>query len=386
MATYGGGGGFSPSSSAAVSIAVAAAGSPAVAYQVDASHDGRQAHGALSTSSLTKKWSRTLGGTPGIAGQGMISYPVIAGGRVFVTASNHGYQLYALDVSTGAIDWSTGLGAVGLSGLAYDGRQLFDLNGSGLLTAYVAGTGQELWVTQMPGAWSFMGAPTAYDGVVYVTGSGDFGTVYAVSEADGQVRVATDVMGGDGTPAVDSTGIYVSYAGPQDYRLRLGGQLVWHYAGCCAGGGGSTPVLHGDHVYARGSWPLDAPLILSQSLGTQAGTFASDTAPAFDNTNMYTLQGGNLVAVSPSGRPNRWTFKNGSLVTAPVVNNGVVYVGGSGGRVYGVSATSGAELWSAAAGPYMASGTESAGVPAGMAIGGGRLVVPAGNVLTAFGD
>jgi outer membrane protein assembly factor BamB len=358
-----------------------------VAYQVDASHDGRQAHGALSTSSLTKKWSRTLGGTPEIAGQGMLSYPVIARGRVFVTANNHGYQLDALNVSTGAIDWSTGLGAVGLSGLAYDGRHLFDLNGSGLLTAYVASTGQELWVTQMPGAWSFMGAPTAYDGVVYVTGSGNFGTVYAVSEADGQVRVATDVMGGDGTPAVDSTGIYVSYAGPQDYRFSLGGQLVWHYAGCCAGGGGSTPVLHGNYVYARGSWPLDTPLILSKSLGTQAGTFASDTAPAFDNTNMYTLQGGNLVAVSPSGSPNRWTFKDGSLVTAAVVNNGVVYVGGSGGRVYGVSATSGTELWSAAAGLYMAApGTESVGVPIGMAIGGGRLVVPAGNVLTAFGD
>jgi outer membrane protein assembly factor BamB len=91
--------------------------------------------------------------------------------------------------------------------------------------------------------------------------------------------------------------------------------------------------------------------------------------------------------VFPSGGPSRWTFTNGSLVTAPVVSNGVVYAGSSKGRVYGVSASSGARLWSAAAGPYMAApGTESVGLPIGMAIGGGRLVVPAGNVLTAFGD
>jgi outer membrane protein assembly factor BamB len=387
VATYGGSSSFSPSSSAAVSVAVATAGSPAVAFQVDARHDGRQAHGALIAGSLTRKWSRTLGGTPETPGQAMIGYPVIAGGRVFVTANNQGYQLYALNASTGAIDWSVGLGGTsGLARLAYDGRRLFDLNDSGYLTAYEASTGRELWVTELPDQWYFAGAPTAYDGVVYITGAGVGGTVYAVSEADGRVRLAVAVLGGDGTPAVDNTGIYVSYAGPQDYRFSLGGQLVWQYEGCCSGGGGSTPVLHGSYVYARGSWPLDTPLILSKSLGAQAGTVASDAAPAFDNTNMYTLQGGNLVAVSPSGSPKRWTFSNGSLVSAPVVNNGVVYAGGSSGRVYGVSASSGAKLWSAAAGPYMATGTEAVGLPIGMAIGGGRLIVPAGNVLTAFGD
>jgi outer membrane protein assembly factor BamB len=384
VAAYSGSSSFSPSSSAAVGVAVAAAGSPAVAFQEDARHDGRQAHGALIAGSLTKKWSRTLGGTDG---NGVIGYPVIARGRVFVTANNHGYQLYALKASTGAVEWSVGLGGTsGLTGLAYDGRRLFDLNGSGFLTAYKASTGRELWVTQLPYQWDFRGAPTAYDGVVYITGAGVGGTVYAVSEADGRVRQDVDVLGGDGTPAVDNTGIYVSYAGPLDYRFSLGGQLVWQYEEAF-GGGGSTPALHGNYVYARGSWPLDPPLILSKSLGTRVGTFASDAAPAFDSTNMYTLQGGNLVALSPSGSSKRWTYKNGSLVSAPVVSNGVVYIGSSAGRVYGISATSGVKVWSAAAGPYMTPATtESVMVPVGMAIGGGRLIVPAGNVLAAFGD
>jgi outer membrane protein assembly factor BamB len=208
--------------------------------------------------------------------------------------------------------------------------------------------------------------------------------VYAVSEADGAFRWYGLVLNGYmSSPAVDNSGVYVSYVGPQNYRFSLGGQLVWHYAGTGEGGGGSTPVLHGGDVYARGYF--DAPLILGKSSGAVLGTFASVSAPAFDSTNMYTLQGGNLVAVSPSGSPNRWTFRNGSLDTAPVLNNGVVYIGSSTGRVYGVSARSGTRLWTGTAGTAIAGPVED-GIQTGLAIGGGLLVVPAGNVLTAFGD
>ena len=90
--------------------------------------------------------------------------------------------------------------------------------------------------------------------------------------------------------------------------------------------------------------------------------------------------------MAPSGSPSRWTFKNGSLVTAPVVNNGVVYIGTSDGRVYGVSASSGAKVWTGTAGPFISGPAEDVGLQSGTAIGGGLLVVPAGNVLTAFGD
>jgi outer membrane protein assembly factor BamB len=69
------------------------------------------------------------------------------------------------------------------------------------------------------------------------------------------------------------------------------------------------------------------------------------------------------------------------LVTAPVVNNGVVYVGSSTGTVYGVS-TTGKQVWSGTAGTQIVGPNSDIA----MAIGGGLLVVPAGNVLTAFGD
>jgi eukaryotic-like serine/threonine-protein kinase len=102
---------------------------------------------------------------------------------------------------------------------------------------------------------------------------------------------------------------------------------------------------------------------------------------------MYTLQGGNLVAVDPSGSPNRWAFGDGSLVTAPVVIGGVVFVGSGDGTVYGISPRSGAHVWARTAGVMiLGAGEVSAGVKVGMAAGGGLLVVPAGNALTAFGD
>lgn len=390
VAHYGGSSTFAASTSTAVGISVAQAGSFATTYQVDSGHDGQQTQGRLSVASLTEKWSVTLGGT-GSSGPAPVSYPVIARGRVFVTVENpqsYGTELYALDAGTGATDWYVGLGGLYyFSALAYDGQRIFALNYNGVLTAFVASTGHELWSRQLPGQYSFTAPPTAYDGVVYVSGAGVGGTVYAVSEADGIVRWTGPVMNGDkSSPAVDDTGAYVSYACQQDYRFTLRGKLAWHHSTSCEGGGGSTAVLHGNSLYARGEKGLDTPVILSAPAGTSRGIFASDTAPAFDNISMYTLQSGTLVAVDPSGSPNRWTFGDGTLVTAPVVNGGVVFAGSSDGTVYGVSASSGAQVWSGTAGSTILGPDEqNADVLTGMAIGGGLLVVPAGNALTAFG-
>ena len=142
-------------------------------------------------------------------------------------------------------------------------------------------------------------------------------------------------------------------------------------------------MLHGNSLYARGA--QDTPIILAKSSGRQTGSFASATAPAFDGSTMYTLQSGKLVATDSSGGPDRWTFRTGGLVTAPVVNAGVVFAGASDGTVYGVSARTGARVWTGKAGSVILPPNEyDPVVLTGMAIGGGLLVVPAGHRLTAF--
>ncbi len=381
---------FSASTSASQGISVTQAGALATAYQIDAQHDGDQAGAPLTAGSLVRKWQVTLGGI-GTSGPSAVSYPVIAGGRVFVTVENtnsYGTKLYALSAATGATDWSAGLGGLyGFSALAYDGQRVFALNFNGRLTAFVASTGHELWSEQMPNQSQFTAPPTAYDGVVYVSGAGVGGTVYAVSEADGVIRWTRSVQNGDkSSPAVDDTGLYVSYACQQDYRFGLGGRLVWHGSVGCEGGGGSTAVLHAGSFYGRGA-AVDSPIIVSKSSGQPTGSFASTTAPAFDSAAMYTLQSGNVVSVAPSGSPDNWTFGDGTLVTAPVVSGGVVFAGSSNGTVYGISASSGTKVWSGTAGAVILGPDEqNADVLVGMAIGGGLLVVPAGNALAAFGN
>ncbi len=381
VAKYQGDSASRASSSQVLTIPVAQV-SDAVAYQIDPAHDGRQVKGPLKAASLHQKWSVTLGSKFGIRN---VSYPLIAGGRVFVTVPNAaqaGSNLFALNAATGAVDWSVSLGGAGtsnISKLAYDGRRVFTITGDGVLTAFVASTGHQIWSRQLPAQFASVAPPTAYDGLVYVAGQNAGGTLFAISEAGGGIRWAAPVLNGDdSSPALDYTGAYVSYACHQDYRFSLQGAALWHNNQGCEGGGGSTAVLHGSSVYMRGY--LDSPLILSKTSGTQVGTFTSATEPAFDQTNMYTMQNGNLVAVDPSGRPNRWTFRNGTLGPAPVISGGAVFVGGSAGKVYAISATTHAKLWTGTASSPNASSVGS------MAVGGGLLLVPAGPSLTAFGN
>ena len=180
----------------------------AVAYQIDAAHSGAQFDSV--TPPLTQRWSRDLGG--------QISYPLIAGGRIFVTVSNpstNGSTLYALDEVNGASIW----GPVDLGGsrpwsnAAYDAGRVFAVNFDGLLRAFDAASGALLWSKQLPGQHHFDSPPTASGGVVYVVGAGFGVTLYAVDEQDGAVNWSALLFSGsDSSPAVTSTGVFVAFA------------------------------------------------------------------------------------------------------------------------------------------------------------------------------
>jgi outer membrane protein assembly factor BamB len=86
-----------------------------VAYQLNTPHTGATSD-AVSTTGPARLWTRNLGGG--------ISYPLIAGGTVYVTVANpnsYGTKLYALNAATGATVWGPiDLGGTyDWSGLAY---------------------------------------------------------------------------------------------------------------------------------------------------------------------------------------------------------------------------------------------------------------------------
>ena len=355
----------------------------AVAYQIDAGHDGYQSGDPI-TAPLSQIWSITL--------PGLVSYPLIANGVVYVTEggggiTSYGTTLYAIEQATGATLWSHALGGVYYwSGIAYDDGRVFALNQNGTLTAFDGTTGAIDWSRPLPGQYDFTSAPTAVNGYVYTGGAGTGGTLYAVSEATGNLAWTASVENGDdSSPAVDANGVYVTYTGPQDYAFnpRTGAPL-WHYDSGSEGGGGKTPVLADGDVFSRTINNND--LILSATTGTSVGSFGSPFAPAVGGGFAYMASGGAVDAVGGSGLGSpAWTFNGDTeLDTAPLVVGRLVFEGSSNGNVYAINASTGVSEWSANAGMAILAPDGSSGPPTGLAAGEGTLIVPAGNTLVAY--
>jgi len=367
--------------------------SQAVAYQIDYAHSGNAVFPDPITFPSGAAWSTTLNGA--------ISYPLIAGGIVYVTTTSPGpgggaysTSLYALDEQSGAIVW----GPIAISGnyvnwstAAYDHGKIFVVSYTGLLSSFDAVTGKAGWSAQMTGQYFFNSPPTAVNGVIYVVGTESAGTLYAVDESNGNVLWTAQVWNGDySSPALSSDGVFVSYP-CQVYKFDpITGTLLWRFNGPCEGGGGTTPVYANGMLYVRDpimslisnpTNPAPPGYIFNATNGTQVGTFNAGPIPAIKSTTGFFQNNGTLRAVDLSSNNVLWSFAgDGKLVSAPIVINQDVIVGSSSGNVYAIDAVTGSQLWNGNAGASIAVTEGFSGIGAGE----GYLVVPAGNVLTAW--
>src|SRR4051794_34279328 len=185
-------------------MAASALGADSVAYQVNPQHTGAQDADSL-TPPLGIRWGWNLGGPT--------SYPVIAGGKVFVTSRDlsnpsYGTTLYAFDQQTGTLAWSRSItGAYWWATSTYEAGKLFVLNEDGVLRAFDASNGAALWGKQMPGQYAFTGPPTAYNGVVYLGGAGSGGAGLAPGGGGGaRPWGGAGVEGGGSPPAGGARG------------------------------------------------------------------------------------------------------------------------------------------------------------------------------------
>lgn len=360
-----------------------------VTWQNNPVHDGLNAASPIAPP-LEMKWSRDFSGS----GVDTISYPLIAGGMVFVTTANtnanYGNTLWALDENTGMTIWSVDLpGTYFFADAAYDFGKVFVVNFDGLMKAFDAATGTLLWSVNLPDQYAFTSAPTAVNGIVFIGGAGSGGTVYAVDETNGAVLWTMPVENGDSSsPAVTGGNVYVSYACPQSYAFNaLNGQQLWHHDSCCSGGGGATPVVHDGRVYVRADFcDPTSGLVLDAATGTPVGGFTSDTPPAFTGNLVLYFYNGTLVGVDvPSGQ-QLWSFAGeGDLSSAPLIVNHTIYIGSSSGTLYGLN-TSGQQIWSTQVGaPIPFPGEGNAISTTGLGSGDGLLIVPTASVLVAYG-
>ena len=375
-------GGAAAGTSAASSVTVT---TDATAYQINPAHDGQQIDPAFAGANQVALWSKDLGGP--------VQYPLIVGNTVFVDVGHtnpdgsytSGTSVSAYDRSDGSLRWgpvNIG-GTYGFGAIAYDNGSVFALNYNGQLFALDAATGAEKWSVQL-GTSNYTSPPTALNGTVYVGGNG---SLLAVSETTGTVNWSGSVFYGDSSsPAVDASGVYVSYACEQTYSFALTGALRWHHVTDCSGGGGRTPVLHSGAVYVRDD-AGKPPVALSESDGSPLSGFTAQPAPAFGDNVMVTLSSHNLTATDPTTGTVQWTRADASYVTAPLIVNGFVVEGDSSGIVHLLDATTGNQVWQATAGsPISAPDEHNANGLTGLAEGQGILAVPAGHLLTIFGS
>lgn len=341
----------------------------AVAYQIDPAHTGSQFDTV--NPPLRQRWSRDLGNA--------VSYPLIANGKVFVIA---GTSIYALNGANGATVW--GPIDVGLSrGLAYESGRIFVVNRTGLLRAFDATTGTQLWSRQLSGQ-VFTSPPTAMGGTVYVSG---VSTLYAVTAQDGNLKWSTPNAGGDqSSPAVTTSAVYVSYSCNNAFSLSPStGAINWHHTSTCFGGGGRTSVFYNGRLYIR-----DAALenlALDSGTGITVADFSAGPSPAFHGSTGFFLNISTLEARDINSGTLKWSFTgDGNLSSAPIVVNGTVYIGSTGGKLYAVDETTGTNVWTGTVGAAVNSPDEHNGSDplTGLGAGEGLIVVPASNLVVAY--
>jgi outer membrane protein assembly factor BamB len=368
----------SPTPTPTVSPAPIASPTPptgqAVAFQINPAHTGSQMDGL--TPPLMPRWSRNMGGT--------LSYSLIVAGRVFVMVRNQTtglYRLRALDEATGADLWAVDLpNSIIWCGPAYDSGRVFVSRIDGLVEAVDAASGTVAWTKQLTGNNGVGLPPVATGGTLFVQAGGVGGTIYALAVADGAVKWTANTFDpGPTSPAVSSTALYASFACGRIYAFSPAtGAQLWFRSSSCSGGGGTTPVLAGGRLYSRDN--TLGNLILDAGNAANLGSFSSVRIPAFDASTGYYLNGSFLEARDINSGALKWSFNgDGTLNTAPIIDNGYVYVGAQSGKLYALNATTGANVWTGNAGaPMINSDT------IGLAAGEGILVVPATNLLVAY--
>jgi outer membrane protein assembly factor BamB len=367
-----------------------AVASPAVppestAYQITVDHAGATSSGGALALQPTPLWQVTL---PGLS-----SYPLIAGGAVFVTVvqpgsgGSYGTALLAFDAQTGAARWGPVPLGTGYSwsAAAYDAGKLYVLGYDGSLQSFDAASGMPGWSVSL-GSFNFYAPPTASNGVIYVSANG---LLQAIDEATGTVNWSVGVNDGDASsPAVGPAGVYAGYACPHVYDISLGGTEAWEYPAhsVCSGGGGATVAYSGlsNRVFARDA---NAGYVLSAADGSLVSQFTSGRIPAVTATQAFVVYYGVLSALDAASGNVQWSFSGDpELSSAAIVIDNSVIVGSVTGMLYAFNADTGTLNWQVQTGHEIYAPDEP-GVSeplTGFGVGDGVLVVPADTTLIAY--
>lgn len=314
---------------------------------------------------LQVRWQKALGNTS-------YSSPVVSGGRIFVD----GYygQLYALRLSDGKRLWTATVGTNSNSTPAVWGDLVItpgvDAAG-GFVAAYDVATGARRWRTRLSvDQYGIITEPAIYGGTVYITGGT---SVYALSASSGRILWKTRVTTSTdetalitGPVAVSGYGDYVVAAGMDGHVYALNaatGAIHWNVL---AGGGinHGGPAIYSGIVYVpEGKTGAEGGGVNICALQVSDGRLLWRSY-AGDDVHVTPAAGNGMVVIGSIDEGLRalnsrtgatlWTAPyEGEVLGAPVLANGVVYVGTDTSLVIHSAAT-GASLFTLGTGTSMA--------------------------------
>jgi outer membrane protein assembly factor BamB len=359
-------------------------------WKFDAANTGVNPHetrlGPGNVRGLRRTWFRDL-----CCGSGP---PLVADGMVYIgaEASPGGPGVVvALDAATGVTRWTSATGSErSPSGLAMADSRVFALPDGGAgspMAALDAATGRRLWTTELtPGdSRSFYAAPNVSGGVVFVT-AGDT-RMRALDAATGRLRwraFVTRTGGATGPAAI---------AGGLAYMLGDDGVLLakdvdngvnrWKAFPGRDGGRGrllGAPSVRGGRVFltTEGGSVLAyraagcLPALTCEPLWvTQRGVSTPfESTPGVGRTTVFVGGPARLDALDAATGRRRWTGAIGelgdeSVITAPVIANGVIYATSVDNRVHafpsaGCGAGTCRPLWSGEINPDESTSTSQA--------------------------
>lgn len=316
---------------------------------------------AVSASTGELKWKFATGGerrfsAPGIHGippatemmpdpfDVFLSSPVVAGGRVYIGSGDH--NVYALDAATGTLVWKHQTGDVVhaspavADGVVYIGswdRYMYALDAATGAVRWKFETGDDQTIHNQIGIAS---SAAVIDGVV-LFGCRD-GHFYAVDAKTGAKKWAEDNKMGwvIASPAVKDGVVYFPTSdGTQFKAITIAtGALLWRTVNKAVSF--SSPAIAGDVVYfgAHDGW-LRA---LDLTTGALRYEFQTDGNKA--NAAKYVMPDGRLNNPAMYTTPGlEGTFAGidrmhslGSILSSPVIVDGVAYFGSTDHGVYAV--------------------------------------------------
>jgi len=299
--------------------------------------------------------------------------PLVTDSAVYVGLSEH--TAYSLDLKTGQERWVTPLpGNVEGVSPAISGTTVLIATQNKYVCALDGNSGKQRWKTKIDtptGVNSqLLTGPAVVSGLA-VVGSSD-GMLRAVDVATGQQR--WELMAGyeDVPPFPVSGGgvvVFASYGQSVGAVDPSAGKSLWHRD--LDGELGGLPCIADGIAYFRTTstmyaldlktgarrWSVD---VLAWG-GQNQGILPSPAAG--DGIVCYPGEGNSLVALDANSGKQLWTFEAKGPVASPAVGQGMVCFGSQDSTVYGLDAKTGHQLWACVVGePLLTQTTLSNGV------------------------